>query len=104
MTKKTERKTKGKQARIEGNGFDLPPAIQAIDNAAEELFDIVDEQKELKEKHAKSELNVLGLMRAAKRTIYKYRDRTIRIEGKERLKIQAPKKPRVGKKRGGEDK
>jgi hypothetical protein len=81
-----------------GSGFDLPEPIQAISNAADELFDIEDNQKTLKEQRTKAEASVMGLMRAAKRTIYKYRDRTIRIEGKEKLKIQAPKKRIVRKK------
>jgi len=85
-----------KQTSLEGNGFDLPPAIQSIENAADELFDIEDKLKADKEKKEKVVLTVIGLMRAANRTIYTYRDRTIRIEGKEKLTVKAPKhrKPR----------
>jgi hypothetical protein len=90
---------RGKQSEMAGSGFDLPEPIQAISNAADELFDVVDEKAELKERYQKAELNVMALMRAAERKFYKHRDRTISIDGKETLKVEKPKKPRGG----GED-
>ena len=93
---KTGRKPRGKQAAIEGNGFDLPKPIQAISNAADELFDLIDEKATLRERLEKVQLNVMALMRAADRKIYKHRDRTITIDGKETLKVDKPKKPLGG--------
>jgi hypothetical protein len=100
---KTQTPKKGKQQTL-GGETDPPPAIQAIDNACEELFDIADERKTFKERYQKAEINVMGLMRAAGRVIYKYRDRMVKVDSSERLKIQAPKKPRKPRRGGaGED-
>ena len=82
---------KNRQAEMEGNGFDLPEPIQAISNAADELFELVDQKAVLMERLEKSKLNVMALMRAAGRKFYKHRDRTISIDGKETLKVEKPK-------------
>ena len=77
---------------MKGSGFDLPKPIQAISNAADELFDLLDEKATLKERLDKAKLNVMALMRTAGRTIYRHRDRNIAIDGKETLKVDKPKK------------
>lgn len=80
-----------------GGGFDKPPAIQSIENKLDELFDLDDDMKDAKSKRETVMLNVMGQMRTAGRIMYTYRDRTVKIEGKEKLKIQAPKKSRKRK-------
>src|ERR1035437_733711 len=84
IAKLAERMSKrGKQSTFEDPSFEPPKPIQAVNDALDDLFDFEAHLKSLKVQRDQKKLLIMGLLRAAGRTMYRYRGATISIEEQE---------------------
>lgn len=76
------------QTDMKGPGFDPDPKLIPLNNSLDKFFVIVDEIHEAKGRLAKQKLEVMGMMRAAKRHSYTYKQRLVTLDSKDELKTK----------------
>jgi hypothetical protein len=90
-TVEAERTSSNRQTEIPGT--ERPPQIQAIDNCAQEIIELREKRKADAEEEEELRTRLMGLMRVAKRGIYKYKTWTITLEDEAKVKFKKDKQP-----------
>ena len=91
MPPKKDKPKRPKQQRLPGEVGNDPKSIPAIDKKADELDEPRTERIELGKKEAALQAELVALMHAHKLEVYKYDHKTVKLAGKETVKVKKDK-------------
>lgn len=91
---------KSKQAKMQGEGFDPPESVPAIETAAGHYVECRDERMEMTKKEVASRSMLIAIMREHKRTSYLYDGYVISLSQEDKVKVKKSQEAEEGE--GGE--
>lgn len=89
--KAKSKKKREKQEKLPGDVGADPKSIPAIEKKVDELHDTRIDRIDLSKKEGELQAEIVALMHAHNLTVYKFDDKTVRLEGKEKIKIKTDK-------------